>query len=190
MKKSLFLVCLLAASYTISAQGKPRFSSQNTAGILVGGHANAPQVQTINGISWQNWFTGIGTGIDWYKQRSIPLFWEVERGFQIAPRRKFYFSSGAGANFPWGDSRGYISYGWETAAPKMIPGLYWNAGFGYKIGVGKQNDAVLLQLGFSNKMHREEVTTVYPCFNPPCPENKESFKYNFRALSLKLGWGF
>ncbi|MBI3139185.1 MAG: hypothetical protein HYZ15_11410 [Sphingobacteriales bacterium] len=190
MKKNFLVICLLAVSGILSAQGKPRFSSQNTAGILVGQNSTAPLVQTINGIAWQNWFTGIGTGIDWYYQRSIPLFWEGERGFRIAPRRKFYFSSGVGANFPWGSSRGYISNGWNTVTRRMIPGLYWNAGLGYKVGLGKQNDAVLLQLGFSNKIHREEITTVYPCFIPPCPEHTESFKYNLRALSLKLGWGF
>jgi len=64
------------------------------------------------------------------------------------------------------------------------------AGLGYKIGIGKQNDNLLIQLGYNNKAHSQKTTVVYPCLVPPCPQSVEKYQYSFNALSLKLGWGF
>ena len=74
MKKIFVFLLTLFLTIGLMAQQKPRFSTQNMVGLLVGGSDNAPQVQTINGLVYRNWFTGIGTGIDWYYQRSIPVF--------------------------------------------------------------------------------------------------------------------
>ena len=71
-----------------------------------------------------------------------------------------------------------------------VNGLFWNAGFGYKISVSKSNDAILLYFGYSNKVYSEEIKTTYPCLVGPCPENIETYKYNLQALSIKVGYGF
>ncbi len=189
MKLFFVAVSLVLYGGQLAAQVKPKFSTQNYVGIVAGSRETELQVQTINGLSYKKWFTGIGSGIDWYFLRSIPVFVSAERSISITAKRKLYFSSAAGANFPW-KNEGYYNYYWGWDASKMYPGFYWNAGFGYKIAVGKQNDAILFHLGYSNKFYKEKVTSVYPCLIPPCPENTETFKYNLRALSLKLGWGF
>jgi hypothetical protein len=190
MKRVLCLLFLLVLVTAINAQQKPRFSTQNSVGLLFGGSDNAPQVQTVNGIACRNWFAGIGTGIDWYTQRSIPLFLSGNRFFNLGQKRQFFLASGAGANFAWGETGAYISNGWNTYGRTFKPGIYLNAGLGYKMSVGKQNDNLLIQLGFNNKSHKEIVTSTYPCFNPPCSESKETFNYKFNVLFLKFGWGF
>lgn len=97
------LFCLLIFAAGLQAQTKPRFSTQNTVGILIGGSDNAPQLQTVNGVAFNNWFTGIGAGIDWYYQRSIPVFVSANRYFTTGPRRQVFLTTGAGINYPWGN---------------------------------------------------------------------------------------
>lgn len=182
------LFCLMIFSAGLHAQNKPRFSTQNTVGILIGGSDNAPQLQTVNGVAFNNWFTGIGAGIDWYYQRSIPVFVSANRYFTTSPRRQVFLAAGAGINYPWGKPD-YFTNGWGYEL-QFSPGLFWTAGLGYKINVGKQNDNLLIQLGYNNKAHSQEMTYAMPCLIAPCPVSKEKYSYSFNALSLKLGWGF
>lgn len=170
------------------AQQKPRFSTQNTVGLLIGGSDNAPQLQTVNGVAYHNWYTGIGAGIDWYYQRSIPVFLSVNRYFTTSPRRQVFLSSGAGVNYAWGKPD-YFTNGWGYET-QFRPGFFWTAGLGYQIAIGKQNDHLLIHLGYNNKSHTQETTTPLVCFTAPCPVSKESRKYSFNALSFRVGWGF
>jgi hypothetical protein len=189
MKKTIALAIFVFTTLLVFAQNKIKFSTQNYMGILAGGSETNIQLQTINGISFHKWFTGIGTGIDWYYQRSIPVFLTAERGFRVAARKNIYFSSSAGVNFPWKNNY-YNDDWWGFTNSETHTGFYWNTGFGYKINIGKQNDAVLLHFGYSNKFYKETVTSNNPCLVAPCPVNTESFKYNLRTLSVKLGYGF
>lgn len=188
MKKIFLAFIFFVACGSLHAQNKASFSTQNYIGILTGGSGNGPQIQTISGFRFNKWFTGIGTGIDWYYQRSVPVFLSLERGFRVAPKKNIYFSSGAGINFPWRDNV-YNDWNWWSES-KAKNGLFWNAGFGYKISVSKNNDAVLLHFGYSNKVYSEKITSTYPCLVAPCPETTETYKYNLRALSIKIGYGF
>jgi hypothetical protein len=188
MRKIITGVLFLGLSCYLHAQQKISFSSQNYVGILTGGSGTGPLIHSINGIRFGKWFTGVGSGVDWYYQRSVPLFFSAERGFRLTPSPKIYFSSGAGIHFPWPDDS-YSKWGWGSVS-KTYPGFFWNAGLGYRIPVSKNNDAVLLHFGYSNKLFREKVITNYFCINPPCPGNIETYKYNLRAVSLKLGYGF
>lgn len=188
MKKISIALLFLFVSCYLHAQKKVSFSSQNYIGIVTGESDTGPQVQTINGIRFNKWFTGVGAGIDWYYQRSVPLFLFAERGFKIGPTRNIYFSSGAGINFPWGKQM-YDDWNWWRVADPSA-GFYWNTGFGYRIPVGKHSDAVLLHLGYSNKNYTEKISEPVPCLVPPCPVNTESYKYNLRTISFKLGYGF
>ena len=189
MKKITIILLLLISVLYSNAQKKIKFATQNYVGFLAGSSDNALQLQTINGISFNKWFTGIGTGIDWYYQRSVPVFISAERGFKVNQKKHIYFSAAGGANFPWKNSNYVYDWNWYQTS-KMEPGFYWNTGIGYKINIGKQDDAVLLHLGFTNKFYKEKITSTYPCLMAPCPENTESFNYNLRAVSVKLGYGF
>ena len=190
MKKIISIGWLILIGMSANAQDKMRFSTQNYAGLLAGGSENALQIQTINGIAVNKWFMGIGTGIDWYYVRSVPLFLLVEKGFAVNKTKNIYFSAGAGSNFPWKDKNGYADRWYWASDSKTQEGLYLNAGVGYKISVGKQNDAVLLHLGYSNKRYKEKITITSPCLWGDCPESTESFNNDLRAVSIKIGYGF
>lgn len=169
------------------AQKKPAFSSQVYAGFVTGESATDLQLQAINGVKWNKWFGGIGAGIDWYYLRSVPVFASVNRSFLQKGKRSLFISADAGVNFPW---QGNIYYDYPPYDHKVNPGLYWASGFGYKFGLGKADNSLLLHLGYSFKQLQEKVTSTYPCLIPPCPVNTETYDYKLKRLSVKLGWGF
>jgi hypothetical protein len=188
MKKLLiFIGCSFWLNIILQAQQKITFSSQNFAGIVTGETGSKLQLQTINGIRKGPWFSGVGTGIDWYYRRSIPVFLSVSRDLFTKNKRSFMLAADAGMNFSW---PGQIYYDYPPYGQKQKNGLYWAAGAGYKFGVGKSGNGVLMQLGYSYKQMGEETSYVAPCLIPPCPETVTTYDYRLKRLSFKIGWGF
>ena len=191
--KLLYISVFSLFTIAASAQSKIGFSSRNYVGLLEGEHGSAFQLQSINGVKCQTWFAGLGTGIDWYYRRSIPLFASVNKDFLRKANRAFYVTADAGANFPWNNNN-YNTWGYTI--DKSYPGLYWSAGLGYKIGVGKKNDALLIHLGYSSKHVREKVKTIYYYYTysilPPSEQQDftNRFDYYLRSVSIKVGWNF
>jgi hypothetical protein len=190
--KLFFTTVLTIISVLALGQRSTRFSSQNYVGLLEGEQGSKFQLQTINGIKYKTWFAGIGTGIDWYYRRSIPAFMSLNKDFLIKGNRNFFIATDVGANFPWQVDKNSYAYSIE----KSIPGFYWGAGLGYKVGIGKLNDAIQLQLGYSYKHVGEKVKTIYyydyvtPMITQPRPEMTNRFDYYLRRLSFKIGWNF
>lgn len=196
-----FLVAgLFLVSLTSAAQRNVTFSSRNYVGLLEGEQGSKFQLQTINGMKYQSWFVGVGTGIDWYFRRSIPAFISVNKDFFKKGNRNFFVAADAGINFPWRDDKSYNAWGYMIE--KSLPGFYGSAGLGYKIGIGKNNDALLLQVGYSFKHIEEKAKNYnyypYPYYSyysstiiVPQPEAiTNRFDYYLRTLSLKVGWNF
>ena len=155
------------------------------AGLLESENETGFQVQTINGVGYKNWFGGIGTGIDWGGTRSIPLFLSVNK-FLNSPKLPLYFSGDLGTNFVWLDnSRQDFGY-----RGKYEGGLYWATGLGWRFGMKKNNNAVLLNFGYNNKRIINSYEVVHPCLVPPCPVDKTTYDYRLRRLSLRVGWMF
>jgi len=174
-------------SICTSAQKKVNFSSQNYMGLLEGEHGSSIQLQTINGVKFNNWFVGLGAGIDWYYRRSIPVFTSVNMDFLKKKKRSFYLSANAGINFPWQTDNYHNEWGYSET--KSNSGLYWSAGLGYKIGIGKGNDALLMQLGYDYKHVSEKVNLPYVILTPETDPH-DQFDYHLRRLSFKVGWSF
>ncbi|MCX6319357.1 MAG: hypothetical protein NTW29_18920 [Bacteroidetes bacterium] len=189
MKKVLISALSLLFIYTaVSAQQKLKFSSQTYAGVLLGDGRSDLQLQTINGVKWKNWFGGIGAGIDWYSFRSVPVFASVNRDIFKKGKNTLLLSADVGINLPWHqDNYYYIDF---TTNNEFRPGLYWASGVGYRFGVGKADNALLMNFGYSFKQSRQEFANVYPCLNPPCLPFVEKYDYRLNRLSIKLGWIF
>jgi hypothetical protein len=185
--KLFFITAFAFISIYTSAQKKVSFSSQNYVGLLEGEHSSSLQLQTINGARFGSWFVGLGAGIDWYYRRSIPVFASLNRDFFKKERRSFYLSANAGINFPWQTNTYHNEWGYDET--KSYSGLYWSAGLGYKIGIGKGNDALLMQVGYDYKHVGEKVSLPYRVFNSETDPN-DRFDYQLRRLSFKVGWNF
>jgi len=74
MKLKLALKLIIGLLLITSAQGQVRFSSVNVMGVGSGSNGESFVLSTINGISKDKWFTGVGVGLDYYRYRSIPVF--------------------------------------------------------------------------------------------------------------------
>jgi hypothetical protein len=192
IKSLLLLPVLLFICYSLAAQkksDKPRlqFSSQNYAGILEGGAGTSFQLQTINGVRYKTWFAGAGTGLDYYYQRSIPLFASVSKFFPKA-KNALYFNADAGVNFHW-KRRDLIEFQYQNPG-EYFPSLYWAGGVGYRFASKKRSDGFLINLGYSYKHIVQKNKITQPCLIPPCPTYDERYDYRLRRLSLKMGWMF
>jgi len=191
--KLFFITAFVFITMATTAQRKISFLSQNYLGLLEGERGSKFQIQTINGLKYKTWFIGLGTGIDWYFRRSIPTFVSIGKDFLKKGNRNFYVSTSAGINFPWEGDNNYNEWGYSVE--KSRSGIYYDAGFGYKIGIGKKNDALLIQLGYSYKHISEEARGYIYYMYPLVPDSQESnstnrFDYHLRRLSLKIGWNF
>ena len=178
----LFAACLLG--YNSDAQLKPQFSSQNYVGILEGDAQTSFQFQTINGFKYRGWFAGAGTGIDYYFQRSIPVFFSLSK-FLSSTKVPLYFTGDFGINIPW-----IKEVTWFRDPGGFEKGLYWGGGMGYRFGLKKTSNAFLLNFGYSGKNLFHEESSVSPCLVPPCPVMKQTYKYNLNRLSVRVGFTF
>ena len=145
-------------------------------------------MQAINGVGYKSWFGGIGTGIDWGGTRSIPLFLSVNK-FLNTSKLPLYFSGDLGTSFVWrnDNNRQYIR---DPGNSDYEGALYWATGLGWRFGMKKNNNAVLLNVGYNNKRIIHTLETVNPCLIPPCPVDKTTYDYRLRRLSLRVGWMF
>jgi len=188
MKVFFITAVLIFLAIGATAQAKTSFSSQNYAGLLEGENGSKFQLQTINGIKSKTWFVGLGTGIDWYYRRSIPAFISLNKDFLKKGNRNFYLSADGGINFAWKDNAYDTESGYSIE--KLNPGFYWEAGLGYKIGIGKNGDALLMHVGYSYKHIGETVKSRYIIYDSSDPYPTERFDYYLKRLSIKLGWSF
>ena len=185
IKINYILILSIFLSTSLFAQEKWKFSSQHYAGITEGESGTGFLVQTINGFRKKTWFAGVGTGLDYYFQRSIPLFVSVAK-FLPSNKFPFYFNGDIGINFPWVRNDLYYIH----APGEYSNSLYWAGGLGYKLRSKKSNNGVLLNFGYSYKHLINESAYTNPCLIPPCPVSKERYDYRLRRISLKVGWMF
>ena len=179
----LLLTCCINLSGT--AQDKFVFHSQNLVGLLEGQAGSAFQLQTINGVQHKGWFAGIGTGLDYYRYRSIPLFVNISKF--LFTGQKFFVSGNGGVNFSWLKSP---SSGWGIISVTYPAKWFFEPGIGYKIGKSKNGNGMIINAGYSYKHIREKHHVTNPCLVGPCPEFYEKYDYHLRRVSLKIGYVF
>jgi hypothetical protein len=184
--KKYFLCCLITALYLQGgAQGGYHFSSQNSVGLLEGANGSSLQFLTVNGVSHKRFFAGLGTGLDYYYIRSLPLFLSLQSHLTGNKRTPFITLDG-GVNYPWTLTE---RDRWnDFITDKFNPKFFWASGLGYKIGLKNGKDALLLHIGYSYKHIQEVQTQPTVCVTAPCPAATETFDYRLNRLSIRFGW--
>jgi hypothetical protein len=163
------------------------FQSLNQLGLLEGSQGSAFQLQSINGIKYKTWFAGAGVGIDYYKFRTIPLFFDLRKDLQNKDRTVFVFGD-IGTNFPWIKTETQTYW---MGNDDYNSGLYYEMGLGYKL-VFHKKDALLLSAGYSFKKMTEKRFGNIACpAIGPCEQGLiEKLDYGLKRISVKLGWSF
>jgi hypothetical protein len=184
---TLALVCFLFS--TAFAQKKPvSFAGAVQVGILEGEQGGSLQFGAMAGVKLKKWKTSIGSGLDYYGVRSIPLYLNVQHNILAADKTPFVFA-GAGYHFPWAPTNTKDGFSSWSSSVNTDGGLYYHAGIGYELPALKKA-ALFFAAGLSSKHYREEILIPVYCVMGPCPEYKEKVAYRFRRLSIAMGLRF
>ncbi len=176
----LSLYCL----HTVAQVRKPKFyfSSITKVGLVAGDAGESFTVQSINGVRKGQWFMGAGVGLDFYQQRTIPVFLQMQKAFTNKNNQPFVYAD-AGLNFRWLKSSEMYKIN-----STFSPGMYYEAGMGWKIKL-RNNSRLCFSAGYSFKQVKEKAPVYW--FLPVEPtmrvDNFERYNYQYRRLVLKFG---
>ena len=138
--------------------------------------------QTVNGITKDRSFLGLGVGLDYYQIRSIPLHLDYRWNFSANRNTPFLFAGG-GLDFAWFNANQKV----EMEVSSSSPGYYYDLGAGWKLS-GKNRTAFVLSAGYSAKQVRYK-TPFYSIFAAPQMEGESLNRFNmiFRRVSVRIG---
>ena len=184
--KSLLIIpfaTLLILVNEVKAQ-KINFGSINQMGLLSGSRGEALSIQTINGIKKDKWFAGVGAGLDFYSERTFPLFLDIRSDLTHKKNTPFAYAD-AGINFLW---LNFVEKE-QKQFPSSSPGLFYDLGIGIKLS-GKNRRGFLVSAGYSYKQVKEKVK--FGWWPAPTPqlesENFERYNYLYRRIVIKMGF--
>jgi hypothetical protein len=157
--------------------------------LLNGDHSASGQVQFTGGIEKKGWGIGIGTAIDYYKVRTVPVFADLRACF--GKNRSIFSYADLGCNMAWPLESQY-TYRWpfqDSRQSRFSNGLYTDLGIGYSL-FGKKNRGVVMSLGYSIKTNTETYyEAVYRDFPPYTFEYREKkFDYKLNRIVLRCGF--
>jgi len=175
------LVAMAIFSSSPAQKQKAKFNSINTGGIIFGQSGTYGLFQSVNGLQYQKWFAGVGTGYDYHYYKSVPLFIDARR--YIGKENQVFLYGDIGYNFPQDNKPGREIFSYSSY--HFSGGVYTDIGAGY--GIKLINTSVLISGGYSYKNIRSRIGAVSPCLVPPCPENFSDYNYGFNRLLLKAG---
>jgi hypothetical protein len=185
MLKWVLLLIGLCQWQLLLAQRQPAVAfDQYVAGGMVWGRASAPrlQVQAVGGIRWKNYFVGIGTGYDWYRVQSVPLFLDL----------KYFVKLGKGAFFVFGDGgfhfakRAPSSLFWGVSQ-KPRADLYADAGIGYCIPLFSKEKQLFITVSNGYKQFEQRYVRDNFIGNLPSIYTE---RYRLSTIQLRLGIQF
>lgn len=190
VKIPLLLIFLLLIESPVKAQKKKtsfNFHSINSIALVNGSNSVSAALQSIGGFSARNLFAGVGTGLDYYLYRSIPLFVDLRYEWGKRSNKLFAYADG-GINFSWVQedvlNEPIIWNG--NSSNSFHNGLYTDAGFGYAVAIKKGN-ALILSLGYSHKKVKEKIThTDWRTQELQTDKNI----YGLNRIMIKAGWRF
>ena len=184
----LFLVFTISAAAQqdsmVHQKQAPVFHVIVNGGVLAGSSGRDALVQLVPGIAYKGWFAGVGSGLDYYYWRGVPVFLDVRKVFQNSI--PFFLYSDVGWHFPWIEDA-YKTDNWYTE--DFNKGLYYDVGAGYHVKIGRSH-ALLLSVGYSGK----KVTSIRKLLNIPQDTDERlyttKFDYNLHRVAIKLGFQF
>jgi hypothetical protein len=147
MRYFILLLCI-GISCIANAQSKIHYTGSVEGGLLKGSNPAKCFVFTTQGIAYKNYTFSIGSGVDFYSFRSVPLFIDAKRKFGNRAVEPF-IQAAAGINITSPNSTdAKILY--QYAGGDFNTGFFAKTGGGLIFGAQK-NPKVLLSAGYSYK---------------------------------------
>ncbi|MEO5563357.1 MAG: hypothetical protein ABIR18_07980 [Chitinophagaceae bacterium] len=159
------------------------FRSIVAIGAIGGAERTNFLCQYSAGLRFDRYFAGVGIGFDSYRFNTIPVFadWRIN----FTNKKVLFVYGNIGTNITIGSK----NYKEDFQTTKIRPGLYTDAGFGYRIQLPKSN-VISLSVGHSFKKLTQEQTFTYQCGLVPCEPTTDTYNYKFNRLIVKAGWEF
>jgi hypothetical protein len=182
MRKNFFiLVISFATASSVPAQKKKvHFQSINQF-AMVGGESQVNSAfQTLNGIKFSNWFSGIGVGIDNYHYKALPLFADAK--WYFGDDKNGFLYGDIGYNFPLKNKPEKEIYYYDSY--HFSGGIYTDLGIGYQVRLYKKS-YLLFSLGHSYKQLQIHTEIFAPCGD--CNTNRYDYKFSYGRMILKAG---
>lgn len=184
----LLTAFLLLSRITAEAQKKNVAWRNNfSAALLNGDKYTSVAVTAVTGIQVAQWYVGVGTGIDYYKVRSLPLLAEVrfESRMKLSP---FVYARG-GYNVAWAlDHQHTKLYGYYQLNSVYNNGRYAAAGAGLYL-YKKGSSGVTCAMGYSTK-GVSELYDEYQWNGRETVATHKKLDYVFRRLDLSIAYRF
>ena len=188
MKAKLFYNFFIALFFSsgANAQKKPiKFHSINQVELIGGANAVNVGYQTVNGVKFSNWFSGIGIGVDNYRYISLPLF--IDGRWYFGDEKNGFIYGDIGYNSPMKNKPGKEIYYYNSY--HFAGGIYTDFGIGYQVSLNKYS-SFAFSLGHTYKELQNKVGVVNPCLVAPCPVDYSEYKYKLGRMILKAGLVF
>jgi hypothetical protein len=186
MRSAGILVVFVLAANLGYGQRPLTFRSTEWLGLSTGQAGGACILETVNGVAWGPWFTGLGASVDFYRFRSVPLFLSVTRDISLGRRDGLYWYADGGTNVPW-YSRPNTGENNAIVSSTFHGGAYWGGGMGYLCKLGShQRQALLFSAGYAVKKLSETQVTASTCAPLDC--NMVRYEYLNRMFQFMIGF--
>jgi hypothetical protein len=166
----------------------------SAAATLLNGNTRTGSAVTGNiRYQWKDrWTLGLGSGIDHYYFRSVPVFVDIQR-YAGKQHKGLFFYGSSGLNIPWPteDQRMYRQgWGWGSMAqPSQFSGGFWTdlgLGYGFK---GKKGHGMFVRAGHSLKTMEQSYTEQVWNGTSSVTALRE-ISYLFGRISIQAGFTF
>jgi hypothetical protein len=191
MNRIIALIFGFCCFTLLHAQKKTTFFVEPRVALLNGDHAVSSQLFLTGGLEKGKWGLGIGTGVDYYKIRTVPLF--LRGHFYIDRLKHFSVFANTGVNFVWATEHQKEEelFFWNGNDQQFSTGFYNEAGINYSFPT-KKKYAFFIGTGFSTKTVKSSYNeyifgSPISSFIPFVPRN---ITYQFNRLNLQVGVRF
>jgi hypothetical protein len=193
MKNLLIIFTSCFFILTAHAQSKsrtPNYYFFPQVGLLNGDQSVSGQVHLSGGIQRKAWMFGLGTAIDYYRVRTVPVFADVR--YVFGKKNNYFSYANIGANIVWATESQYEDHylaGFGFPSKNVFNnGLYTDVGIGYSFH-GEQKNGFVISIGYSSKTigssYQEAIFTQFPPYTVEYHQRK--MDYTFNRLVLRLG---
>jgi hypothetical protein len=189
----LLIFCLNLLPFYIFAQQKWKPGFVAEAGFLAGSYEPSADLRAQFFINKNGWQLGAGSGLDYYRFRSVPVYAQGRKYFGTKKSKPFVLAS-AGANIPAltdlekSNASGSIMW-WNNPPSSYSAGFYAEAGGGYAF-LNTKGRGISLSLSYVMKSMTESYTTSYWLGFAESRVSEEKIVYYMNRLAFRVGYKF
>ena len=193
-----FVTFFTFLTFSTSAQQKWKGWGIPEVGVLSGSYQVTGDLRLQGGVQKNGWMIGLGSGFDYYRFTSVPVYAQGRKMFGKRKSKPFIMTS-LGVNFPTTTSSNEIPTSdimWSIRS--QFPsgptrtynmGIYGEIGLGYAL-LSKKGRGLMFSLSYTQKRIKESsLQYIYAgtVMDEPTPEINE---YIMNRAAVRIGYKF